>query len=122
MGRTLRIINWVVAGLFLVSALLQLNDPDPWGWIAVYLAAAVACLLADRGPRGWWLAAAVALVSLIWAAALSPILPEVQLSDLARSMKAESPQIELGRELLGLVMICAWMVLLVVISRRAKGR
>jgi hypothetical protein len=118
MGPKLRIVNWIVAALFVISAWLQLNDPDPWGWVAIYLAAGIACLVAERGQRGWWLAAGVALASLIWAAALSPILPEVRLGDLAKTMKAESPQIELGRELLGLLIIFGWMVWLTVVGRR----
>ncbi len=121
MGRALGIVNWVVAGLFLISAALQFNDPDPWRWALVYLAASVTCLLARRGDRGWWLAVLVGVVALGWAATLSPILPEMRLGDLAGSMKAENPRIEQSRELLGLAMICGWMVVLVATARRPEA-
>ena len=76
MGRKVfGVINGAVAAVFLLSAALQFNDPDPGGWIAIYVAAAAACLVAPRARLGWWLAVAVAVVALPWAVALSPILP-----------------------------------------------
>ena len=38
-------INAVVSLLFVVSAVLQLNDPDPLAWVLIYLGAALACWL-----------------------------------------------------------------------------
>jgi len=89
---------------------------------AMYVAAAVACIVAWRVRTGWWAAAAVGSVAVIWAALLSPILPELRFDDLAREMKAANPRIELSREMLGLLIIAAWMIVLVVISRRARVR
>jgi Transmembrane family 220, helix len=34
-----RVINWVMAVLFLFAAVVQYNDPDPVRWMAMYLAA-----------------------------------------------------------------------------------
>jgi hypothetical protein len=92
--------------LFLVSTALQFNDPDPLGWMAIYAAAGVACLL----PRGrsvrLWLAAVTALAACIWAGSLAPrTLPDLVLSDLVKKMEDKTPQIELGREMLGLVIL-----------------
>jgi hypothetical protein len=44
---------WAMAALFALSAAVQWNDPDPWLWIAVYGASAVASGLAalERLPR-----------------------------------------------------------------------
>ena len=102
-------INGLVSLLFLTSAALQWNDPDPLAWIAIYLAAALACWLPRFHPRGWTVAAAVAAISTAWAVWLSPILAEMRLGDLMDKMKAENPRIELSREFLGLVIIALWM-------------
>ena len=112
------IANGIMAAMFLLSAVLQYNDPDPLRWIALYAAAALACVIAGRTSSGWWLAALVGAVSLAWAVVLSPVLPEMRLDELARKMKAETPRIELSRELLGLVIVFAWMVVVIVVSRR----
>jgi hypothetical protein len=121
MGRKVfTVANGILAVMFLISAVLQYDDPDPLRWAALYIAAAAACVLTGRVRRGWWLAVGVGVISLAWAVALSPILPEVRLGDLARSMKAEKPTIELGRELLGLVIVFVWMAVLVLVSRRDR--
>ncbi len=63
-----------IAGLstaaFSVFALLQLNDPDPVRWFAIYAAAAVATALeaAQRGSR--LVDGAVAGVATVWAIGL----------------------------------------------------
>ena len=43
-------LNAMVSGLFVLSAGLQLNDPDPVGWVIVYLLGAAAC---GAWYRGW---------------------------------------------------------------------
>ncbi|MEM9650361.1 MAG: transmembrane 220 family protein [Bacteroidota bacterium] len=35
------ILGWVFGVLFLVSAVVQYNDPDPWTWILIYSIAAL---------------------------------------------------------------------------------
>ena len=119
-SRAYRMTNRVMAVLFLISAAIQFNDPDPLRWAAIYGAAGFACLAAGRLRYSWPLPTAVGLVALVWTAWLSPILPQVRLRDLARSMHAETPTIELGRELLGLVIVLGWMVVLVIGSRRKR--
>jgi hypothetical protein len=37
------VANWIMLALFAFSAVLQLNDPDPIAWVAVYAAAAAVC-------------------------------------------------------------------------------
>jgi hypothetical protein len=118
MGRTFAVVNGIAAAVFLLSAALQYNDPDPVRWTLLSAAAAAACLLAGRLRFGTWLAAAVGAVALAWSVALSPIVPSIRPADLVKTMKAENPTIELGREWLGLVMVLAWMVVLVVARRR----
>ena len=121
-SRVLPIVNLLVAAMFLVSAALQLNDPDPAAWTLLYAAAAGACLVAGRLIWAWALAAAVALVSFFWAGTLLPVLHEMVFSDLFKAMKAETPVIEESRELLGLLLVGGWMVVLTLLpmwSRRS---
>jgi len=115
-------INALVAVMFVVSALLQYNDPDPLRWIVIYLAAAAACMAVFR-PRGWWVAAAVGSLCLIWAATMAPrVLPDLQLGHLVKTMEVKTPQIEEGREMLGLAIIALWMAILVGWATLSKAR
>jgi hypothetical protein len=115
-----RIACLIVGLVFLISAALQWNDPDPWGWIAIWTAGAAVSLWAVLRPvpRGAaWLVAAVALA---WAIIIAPAaLADFRFADLARTMQAESPAIELSRELLGLVVIAGWSIA-VALVRGAK--
>ena len=111
-------INGAMSLLFLASAALQWNDIDPLGWVAIYLAAGLACWMPRLLAGGWMVAAGVATVAVGWAIWLSPILAEMRLDDLAQRMKAENPRIELNREFLGLAIIVVWMVAVAIHGRR----
>lgn len=116
-----RAINAGMGILFLISAVIQFNDPDPARWIVLWAAAAVACWFRGRVRWDWLLAGAVCAAALLWAGLLAPAaLPGLQLGDLAMKMKAETPQIELGRELLGLLIVAVWMAILVFVGSRPK--
>jgi hypothetical protein len=119
-SRAFGIVNGIVAAMFLVSAALQLNDPDPVFWTALYVAAAAACLATGRVEQSWALAALVGLAAFAWAVTLLPVLHEMVFSDLFKTMKAETPVIEESRELLGLLMVGAWMVVLTFASPRPR--
>jgi hypothetical protein len=108
----MKIFNSIFLILFVVSAVLQYNDPDPILWILIYLFAALSCYLSIRNlnyPRTN-LTAIVLLFSyavflffdkdgvLTW-------LTEHQAENIAGSMKASTPWIEETREFFGLVTI-----------------
>ena len=116
------VANAGVAVLFIVSAAIQLNDPDPVRWIALYGSAAAACLLWRRGRQAWMLAGLVGLAASIWAVTLAPVLPELRFGEMFRSMKADTPSIEKSRELLGVLIVVAWMVVLIGVSFRRRAR
>jgi hypothetical protein len=107
-----------MAALFAVAAGLQLNDPDPVGWTAIYAAAALACGLAAAGRGAWPLAAAVGAVAAVWAATLAPA--AARLGDVARAMGPDTGAEE-ARELVGLVLVAATMAALVVARDRFRG-
>ncbi|MCP3981846.1 MAG: TonB-dependent receptor plug domain-containing protein, partial [bacterium] len=119
----MRWIHIAAAILFFISAALQYNDPDPLRWIAIYGAAGAACLVASH-PRGRWLGAAVGLISLFWAASYAPrVLPDLAFGDLVKPMHEKTPQIEDGREMLGLLIIAVWMGVVALVGRgRGRGK
>ncbi len=106
-------LNGIVTLVFLIGAGLQYNDPDPLRWILIYGLAAVACLAHRRTTWDRVAAIAVGLTALFWTATLFSGLSGFVFGDLFRSMKAETPTIELGRELLGLWIIAGWMAVLI---------
>lgn len=115
-------LDWVACIVFVACALLQFNDPDTLPWIALYLAAAAACVLPAPGIGRVWFPATVGLAALIWAIALLPqALPGLRVGELFESMKAETPRIEIAREALGLLLVAAWMAVPVVRRRRQTG-
>jgi len=42
----MRVVNFLLAIVFLIFAFLQINDPDPLIWILIYGAMAVVCVMA----------------------------------------------------------------------------
>lgn len=114
-SKTFRWANLAVGLLLLISAVIQLNDPDPWRWVLIYGLAAVACFLFPRGRRPWLPPVVVGLAAVSWAVRLAPeAVPGLRVQDLVRRMEDKTPAIELGREFLGLVIIAAWMAFLVI--------
>jgi hypothetical protein len=117
----LRVASGAMTALFVVSAGLQLNDPDPVGWTAIYLAAAVAAGC-GAARRLWWpFAAAVGAVALAWAASFGGrVLESGMLRDLAKAM-GPGTHAEEAREFLGLAIVVVWMMVLC-LARRSLSR
>ena len=108
----MRVFNLVAALLFLFSAILQYNDPDPYLWMPIYLYGAVLCWLAFRGryyPRlyllGVVLYAAYAVFLFFEKDGVADWINEHNAEDIAGSMKASKPWIEAAREFFGLVIL-----------------
>lgn len=109
----MRYANLLMAALFVFGAAVQLNDPDPLRWIAVYLAGAGACLLAYRRPEALALPALVALVCLAWAASLSPhVVGRVPFLEMFGAWEMKNLAVEESREMYGLLIIAGWMLVL----------
>ena len=120
----MRILNLVLAVLFLVFASLQLNDPDPITWILIYGTMAVVCVMAAFEFYVRWLMIvqfvcygvyAVILLPSIWTWLGSPD-RSLLFDEIA---KMQFPYIEESREFLGLL-ICM-TVLGVCWVRSSKG-
>ncbi len=95
--------------LLLLSAAAQLNDPDPVSWVLFYAAAAALSVLQllGRSRSVWW--RSFALLALFWAGSLLPsVVGQVGPTELFQSMDGAHPEIELGREAGGLVLVALW--------------
>jgi hypothetical protein len=108
-----RYLHLIVALLFVLFAYWQLNDPDSWAWVAMYLAVAVVAGMAAFGRPWRPLIYATLATAGIWLVFLIPdFIDWVQMGmpTITGSMKAEAPHIELTREFLGLA-ICSGTLL-----------
>lgn len=113
--------NWLMAALLGLSAALQYNDPDPLSWIALYAAAAAACVLWGLRRVAWPVAAPVAAIAAVWAALLLPdVLGHIAPGDLFLRMSEKGGRVEVGREVGGLLIVVAWMLALLVLERRRR--
>ncbi len=120
----MKTLNWILAVLFALFAAVQYNDPDPFGWIAVYGAVAALCALGAMGRAPRWALLAVAIVVLIWMVTLAPDMLDwarMGFPTIVGSMKAEAPHVEVVREFLGLLVALLALFHLLRLSRRAQG-
>jgi len=108
-----KIINPFFAVIFLISAGLQFNDPDPALWIAIYGYGALACALAfaEKDNRIWHLGGLI--VFLVYAAYLFFVtngvlswITQHKAESITGPMAHEKPWIELTREFFGLLILC----------------
>jgi hypothetical protein len=118
--RRLRVLHLAMAGLFGFAALLQLNDPDPIPWVAIYLAACIVSLMVAldrRMPRV--VIVGVGLVAIAWAANIALGGPRAaEYGHMFDAWEMKSPAIEEAREASGLVIVTIWMAVLFLRSRR----
>jgi len=114
-SRAFQPVAIVMAVLFLISAVLQYNDPDPIQWGAIYLAAALLSGWAAFRAQTlrWQPPALVGIVAVVWAIAIATHMHGTPaFADLFKTMKAETPPIEESREPLGLLIVALWMAIL----------
>lgn len=100
-------LNYTLALLFTLFAAAQMNDPDPWGWVALYGVVAVQLALAARRTFYPFLLYATLVAALLWWGMLWPDFIQWLRDDtpsIVSEMKAEAPHIELTREFLGLLL------------------
>lgn len=121
----MKVLNLVLAVMFLAFAFLQVNDPDPVLWILIYGLMAVVCILAAFNTY-YKVAMIVLLVGYsVYCFFLIPGFQEwmaqedksVLLDDV---MKMQYPYIEETREFLGLLICIIVLVLQLVRSRYIK--
>ena len=98
---------------YLASALVQYNDPDPWSWICIYLAATGMCIAWFRKRLPQWYPTTLLVISLIWIGTLLPsVVGKVSTADIVESISMKSRSIEEAREIGGLILIAIWSAVL----------
>lgn len=109
----MKIFNLFLTALFLLSAALQWNDPDPFFWISIYLSAAVICGFAAFEKYNRW---AILLVMAVCIYELSTLYPAFSqwlkdgMPSITETMKASTPYVELVREFLGVSLVLIVMI------------
>ncbi len=101
-------LNILLSVLMILFAYFQMNDPDPYGWVFIYLSTAVVCGFAFFDKYYLPFITTALSISLLWTASLLPDFYQwiVNGADsIVGSMKAKEPHIELTREFLGLIII-----------------
>jgi len=119
----MKITNLILAVMFLAFAFVQINDPDPLLWIAIYGVMAVVCIMAAYKyyikPLLWILLAGfIAYMIILWPGLQEWLRQEDKGVLFDEGMKMQFPYIEESREFLGLL-ICV-IVLGVQILRSRK--
>lgn len=123
----MKIFNLVFAILFVVSAALQYNDPDPYLWIPIYLYGAVLCWFAFRNRYYTRAMIAGIVVYAVYAIYLFftddgviDWMTKHEAENIAQSMKASSPWIEDTREFFGLCILAFVLLIDVLYARRSR--
>jgi hypothetical protein len=100
-------IHIILAILFILFAVVQYNDPDPYIWIPIYGSVAAVCILNHQ--KKFYPPIILAILgglSIYWMTYLPSFIQWFTdgMPSIASTMKAETPFIELIREFLGLLL------------------
>ena len=122
----MKILNLILAVMFIVFAFVQINDPDPVVWILIYGTMAVACVLAafdQYYPKVLLgLLIVYAAYSIVFFSGVTEWLRSENKSMLFDDIaKMQYPYIEQSREFLGLV-ICMLVLVLHLVRARMRTR
>ncbi len=99
--------------MFAFAVVVQVNDPDPLAWMAIYGAAGVASALSLAGRLPWRFAAITGLIALAWAATIAPrVIGQVPFLDMFAEFEMKDIGLEESREMYGLLLIGGWMSVL----------
>ena len=123
----MKVFNLIFCVLFIVSAGLQYNDPDPYIWIPIYLMGAAICLQAFREKVYPVFTLLLSTLFIIYDLYLFfdkfgvlSWLNEHNAENIAASMKASAPWIEETREFFGLLIIIIVLMINYFVSKRSN--
>ena len=122
-GGAWTVANAVLLLAFAASVIVQLNDPDPLGWMAIYGVAAAVCGLELKRRTRVWLPALLAAVALAWAATIAPrVLGKVPFGAMFEAFEMKDLAVEESREMYGLLLIGVWMAAVSLAAWRRQRR
>ena len=108
-SRGWRAFDLLMLVLFVMSIIVQYNDPDPLLWMAIYALAAAIAFMSMRSRLVWQAGAAVTGIALLWAATLAPeVIGKVRFLDMFGAFEMKNLGIEQSREMYGLLMIAIY--------------
>jgi hypothetical protein len=117
----LRAANGLFALMYLFSAAVQYNDPDPLRWMAMYLAGAATCVAWELRKMPRVVPIAVGLVAFAWSAwTLANVHLTAPVGEALSDWHMHAGGSEELREGLGLAIVVAWMAVLAVKPQRAQ--
>ena len=119
---TFRILNGLMALLFLLAVAVQYNDPDPIRWMLLYGAAmVVAAVVAIKGYIPMMAPVVVCAVALVWGVywAVTSGTPFALYEHMFDAWEMKNTAIEEAREASGLLIVAFWMAVIAVWSRRS---
>ncbi len=125
----MKIFNLLFSLLFLASAALQYNDPDPYIWMPIYLYGAILCWLAFRNqfyPKayiaGILIYTGYAVYLFFAADGVLDWMQKHNAENIAATMQATKPWIEETREFFGLVILIIVLSVNLWYCKKRKGR
>ncbi len=118
-----QIFHYSIAVIFVLFALVQLNDSDAVMWVPPYLL--VAYLAFRAGSHNYYmLGSAILLIFfIVWMSMYQPHMRDWVadgMPSITESMKAESPYIELSREFFGLLLCALTTTYYLIIAKRNR--
>lgn len=121
----MKTFNIIFCLLFIISAALQYNDPDPYLWIPIYIIGAFFCFQASRSIFYPNLSIAVILIYTLYGVVLFfdkygvvSWLKDHDAENIAATMKASKPWIEETREFFGLLILVVVLSINYFVSRK----
>ena len=121
--------NIIFVVIFILFAVVQYNDPDPWLWIALYLYGAILCYLAIRKQSyhtlnflGIGIYAVYAFYLFFSNAGVLSWISDHNSENIAESMQATKPWIEKTREFFGLIILLFVVIFNMVVIKRQERR
>jgi hypothetical protein len=125
----MKTFNIIFTILFLISAGLQYNDPDPYVWMPIYLYGAILCLLAARRkfyPKAYLFGIVIFLIYALFLffdkSGVISWATEHHAENIAQSMKATRPWIEETREFFGLLILIFALAVNYFYSKKLSAR
>jgi len=116
------VANVVMLGMFLLSTVVQFNDPDAPVWIAIYAAAAIVTAVEIRRRAPFLVAAALALIALTWSAYIGHRVHGIRFFSLFAHWEMKDIHIEEAREMYGLLIVALWMTAIGIAAWRRRRR
>ncbi|HEX2099286.1 MAG TPA: transmembrane 220 family protein [Candidatus Synoicihabitans sp.] len=118
----MRALHVFFAALFVFAAVVQYNDPSPALWMAIYLVAAVICLLAaSKKPSARPLALVVGALTLVWSLTYLPaVLRHGQVLSMFDEWEMKNQEVLENREMFGLLIVTVWMAVVFIGGRRER--